>query len=95
MARDNRKYVYLTIGVLRGSETHQALLRDAQENNCEKQLPTLASIRLGDYYRLQQQGMLHSLSSPAETQEALQRLSPDFTDDLALNANAADDAWPE
>lgn len=94
MARDNRKYVYLTIGVLRGSETHQALLKDAEEHNT-KQLPTLASIRLGDYYRLKQQGMLYSLSSPTETQEALQRLSPDFTDDLASNANAADDAWPE
>lgn len=95
MARNNEKYVYLTIGVLRGSDTHQALLRDAEENNCEKQLPTLASIRLGDYYRLKQQGMVHSLSSRAETQEAVQRLSSDFTADLALNADAADDAWPE
>ena len=95
MARDKKKYVYLTIGVLRGSDTHQALLRDAEENNCEKQLPTLASIRLGDYYRLKQQGMLHSLSSHAETQEALARMSSDFPNDLASNASAADDAWPE
>lgn len=94
MGRDNRKYVYLTVGILRGSDTHQALLRDAEKHGT-KQLPTLASIRLGDYYRLQQQGMLYNLSSQAETQEALQRLSSDFTDDLALNADAADDAWPE
>ncbi len=93
MARDNKKYVYLTIGILRDSDIHQALLRDAEEHNT-KQLPTLASIRLGDYYRLKQQGMLHSLSSHAETQEALARMSSDFPNDLASNASAADDAWP-
>lgn len=94
MARNNKKYVYLTIGILRDSETHQALLKDAEEHST-KQLPTLASIRLGDYYRLKQQGMLHTPSSHVETQEAIQRMSSDFTDDLALNADAADNAWPE
>lgn len=94
MARNTDKYVYLTIALLKNGETHQAIKQDAEENGTS-QLPTIASVRLGDYYKLKRQGQLHTLSSREETQQAISQLPHDFTEELAANVEDADEAWPE
>jgi hypothetical protein len=86
MTRDAKKYVYLTIGMPRNGYTHKALLADAAEHNT-KHLPTIAGIRLSEYYRLRDKGIVPSV---APTSDALVEI-----DDLAVNADAANDAWPE
>lgn len=86
MARDKTKYVYLTIGILRHGPTHQALVADAEEHNT-KQLPTVAGLRLSEYYHLRANGMLQAM-----------KLAPDAfaeVDDVTANVSAANDAWPE
>jgi hypothetical protein len=98
MARDNKKYVYLTIGILRNSETHKALLADAEEHNT-KQLPTIAGIRLSEYYQLKRNGLLNmSVSSQkADAQDPVlenDTVGEEFSDAMS-NAADADDAWPD
>jgi hypothetical protein len=48
-SRDYRQYVYLTIALEKNGPTHLALLRDAKEIDT-KQYPTVAALRLKDYY---------------------------------------------
>lgn len=96
MARDNKKYVYLTIGILRNSETHKALVADAEEHNT-KQIPTIAGIRLSEYYQLKRLGLL-GVAGPADrssmTRVADDTVGDELSDALA-NAEEADDAWPD
>lgn len=98
MARDNKKYVYLTIGILRNSETHQSLLADADEHNT-KQLPTVAGIRLSEYYQLKRKGLLGISDTPSAVgaQEQMQvndTVGDEFSDAMS-NAADANDAWPD
>lgn len=65
MARDTKKYAYYTIGILRDSATHRAILRDAEEHNT-KQIPTVIGIRISEYYHLKQQGFSSATISPPE-----------------------------
>jgi hypothetical protein len=48
-SRDYERYVYLTIALEKNGPTHLALLRDAKEVDT-KQYPTVAALRLKDYY---------------------------------------------
>lgn len=48
-SRDYEHYVYLTIALEKNGPTHLALLRDAKEIDT-KQYPTVAALRLKDYY---------------------------------------------
>lgn len=99
MARNPQKYVYLTIGILRGSQTHKDLIADAEEHNT-KHLPTIAGIRLSEYYRLKRQGSLGAIATPEASQNSsdLQSMSGDIDSDYSdalSNAAEADDAWPD
>lgn len=49
--RDYNKNAYLTIVIPKKSETYKALVADAK-NRGISQLPTLAGIRVGDYYQM-------------------------------------------
>lgn len=95
MARNNKKYVYLTIGILRDSETHRSLLADAEEHNT-KQLPTIAGIRLSEYYQLKRKGLLgvSNLQDIQAQEHTRDTIGDDFSDAMS-NAAEADDAWPE
>jgi len=88
--RDSKKYVYLTIGILRDSQTHLDLKADAEECNT-KQLPTVAALRLGDYYRMRREGlpMVPASSLKSSTNSA------DDTMNALSNAAEANNAWPE
>lgn len=48
-SRDYEQYVYLTIALEKNGPTHLALVRDAKEIDT-KQYPTVAALRLKDYY---------------------------------------------
>ena len=87
MARDPKKYLYLTIGVKRGSATYQALLEDAEELGI-KQLPTLAGIRLREFYEMKQSG---SIPSPLPVKE---KVPVHIAGDIEL-IDAANNEWPE
>lgn len=87
MARNPKKYLYLTIGIKRGSPTHLALLEDAEEHGT-KQLPTLAGIRLGEYYEMKRHGTLVTMPSQEEK-------IPAHIADVVENIDAANEAWPE
>lgn len=87
MARDPGKYLYLTIGIKRGSPTHLALLEDAEEHNM-KQLPSLAGLRLSEYYEMKKQGKLPVMTSMKEE-------VPSAIAEIVDNIDAANEAWPE
>lgn len=95
MARDTKKYAYYTIGILRDSETHRALLRDAEEHNT-KQVPTIIGIRVSEYYRLRAQGIpiVPQTSSPEITKEVEKDLDCDHTAAIG-NAKASLGAWAD
>lgn len=94
MARDIKKYAYYTIGILRDSETHRALLRDAEEHNT-KQIPTIIGIRVSEYYRLRAQGVpTVPQPLPEITIEAEKDLDCDHTAAIG-NAKASLGAWAE
>lgn len=98
MARNNKKYVYLTIGILRNSETHKALIADADEHNT-KQLPTVAGIRLSEYYQLKMQGQIGAVISNHDASFVPDKNNADtgemeFREALS-NAADADEAWPD
>jgi hypothetical protein len=96
-SRDYTKYVYLTIALAKNGPTHQALLRDAKEVDT-KQYPTVAALRLKDYYA----GVLRNVqaitgeqgNSPAQLhgQEAPHVITKDATT-AETNADAALDEW--
>ena len=89
-ARDYESYIHLTICIERGSPTHLALLRDAEEIGT-KQLPTVAAVRLKDYYA----GALEALPQRGN-QEAQPKAPSVLSIDAALvasNATAAVDEW--
>jgi hypothetical protein len=56
MKRDYEKHIHLTISIVKGSPTHLALLHDAEQIGT-KQLPTVAAVRLKDYYAGVLQGL--------------------------------------
>ncbi len=87
MKRDTASYLNLTIRIVRGSPTHLALLRDAEERGV-KQLPMLAGIRLGDYYEMKEQRVSFTFAqNHAE-------VAPDHIAELVENIDAASEAWP-
>ncbi len=88
--KDREKYIYLTIGIPRDSSTHKALLADAEEHNT-KQLPTIVSVRLGDYYRMRQQAITVIPYEQAKSTESNEGPSVE----ALSNAAEADDAWPD
>ena len=95
MSRDNKKYVYYTIGILRDGETHKAILRDAEEHNT-KQIPTILGIRIGEYYRLKAQSLpvVPFSPSPEITKEAEADIEPDHSaaiDNAKVSLNVWDD----
>jgi hypothetical protein len=107
MKRDYERYVFFTIGLRRDAATYEALLADAASNSV-KQLPTLITIRLGDYYTLLsllQAGPPAALPAfPQEgssalhahtRQEAKHVWSPVTLTELTANADAALTAWNE
>ena len=88
--------MYLTIGILRNSETHQALIADAEEHNT-KQLPTVAGIRLSEYYQLKRLGLLGAAGPsdrPSLSQVQGDTVGDELSDALS-NAELADEAWPD
>jgi hypothetical protein len=87
--RDTKKYIYLTIGILRDSQTHKDLLADAQEHNT-KHLPTVAGIRLGDYYGMRREGIA-KVGAPVPAQSNEEHAS--YTNVALSNAVAASDEW--
>jgi len=96
-SRDYTKYIYLTIALEKNGSTHQALLRDAKEIDT-KQYPTIAALRLKDYYA----GVLRNVhiitseqgNSPAHLhgQEAPHVIAKDEAM-ASANADAALDEW--
>lgn len=98
-SRDYERYVYLTIALEKNGPTHQALLRDAQEIDT-KQYPTVAALRLKDYYA----GLARAVT-PVSTGEqgefpahlnGHREASDIVTKDAAqavANADAAADEW--
>ena len=88
--RDYESYIHLTICIERGSPTHLALLRDAEEIGT-KQLPTVAAVRLKDCYA----GALEALPQRVD-QEAQPNAPSVLSIDAAMaasNATAAVDEW--
>ncbi len=96
-SRDYTKYVYLTIALAKNGSTHQALLRDAEEIDT-KQYPTVAALRLKDYYA----GVLRNVHAITSEQgnfpvllhghEAPHVITKDATT-AETNADAALDEW--
>lgn len=94
MARNQKKYVYFTIGILRGSQTHKDLIADAEEHNT-KHLPTVAGIRLSEYYRLLRQELLGTVSQHTSGLQSNPDVDlPEYSDALS-NAAEANNAWPD
>lgn len=95
MARNVEKYIYLTIGILRGGATHVALIKDAEEH-CTKHIPTIAGIRLSEYYKLQSTGMFVPTKIPVVAGEVEKHLTSEIDLSAELeNASDALDEWPE
>lgn len=93
MSRDNKKYVYYTIGILRDGETHKAILRDAEEHNT-KQIPTILGIRIGEYYRLSAKGL--PIAPLPSSPEIIKEAEADIDHTAAIgNAKASLGAWAE
>lgn len=91
MTRNTQKYVYITIGMLRNGPTHQALVADAEAHNT-KHLPTIANIRLSQFYELRQSGLLGAFVLPSSSDA---NSVQEQEDTVTANAQAALDAWPE
>jgi hypothetical protein len=58
MAKDPDKYLYITIGLLRGSDAEQRFLADARRNHMVEHPGKLAGIRLTEFYELLETGLL-------------------------------------
>lgn len=86
--------MYLTIGILRNSETHQALIADAEEHNT-KQLPTVAGIRLSEYYQLKRLGLISAVGSSDRPSLVQGDTVGGELSDALSNAEVADEAWPD
>lgn len=93
MARNNKKYAYYTIGILRESPTHRAILKDAEEHNT-KQIPTLLGIRVSEIYRPRPGGVISVIPSlsPETIKEA--EADIDYTESLN-NAKASMGLWDD
>lgn len=89
--RNKEKYVYLTIGIFRDSQTYKDLLADAEQHNT-KHLPTVAGIRLGDYYSMKRHGITSVSVQPSEQPK---EESNSYTDVALSNALAAGDEWAD
>ncbi len=90
MARDKEKYDYYLVGVPKGSQTHKALLEDADKCGT-KQIPTLICIRLGDYYEMRQGGgQVVQITKPEESKEEV-----GYSKAALSNADAASSFWAE
>ena len=95
-SRDYEKYLHLTITIEKGSPTHLALLKDAQEIGATKQLPTVAAAALKNYYA----GMRSTQPATGEQESTSAHLNGKATDVIVkntataeANADAALDEW--
>jgi hypothetical protein len=88
MGRKPEKYLYLTLGIRRGSVLHLHLLEDSEEHDI--QLPTLVKTRLGDYYEGKTRGGGTAL---VERQEVVSPIAEEV--DLIENIDAASVEWPK
>jgi hypothetical protein len=57
--RDYEHFTYWTIAVEKDSETHKAILADANARHT-KQIPTVLSLRIEEYYALKKAGLLYT-----------------------------------
>ncbi len=87
MARDTERYVYLTVGIPRDSETLQKFLQDAKECGMLRELPKLLFTRMVDFYR---QTNTTRAMQPDSVEAPLEVMNEDLA---AINANAALDEW--
>jgi hypothetical protein len=87
MGRNPEKYLYLTLGIRRGSTLHLRLLEDAEEHNV--QLPSLASLRLSEYYEAKMQGGSSAPPPRGRIPTSVAEV------DLIENIDAANDEWPK
>jgi hypothetical protein len=55
--RDYKNFTYWTVAVKKGSDTHDAILQDAEDHNT-RQIPTLLSLRIEEFYALKKAGLL-------------------------------------
>lgn len=58
MGKDTDKYLYVTFGLLRNSETARRFLADAEENHMIDHTGKLAGLRLTEYYKLLATGQI-------------------------------------
>lgn len=68
MAKDPKKYQYITIGLLRDSWALEQFLADAEKHHMADQLGKLAALRLTEYYELVGKGAVLVGSLPAGEQ---------------------------
>jgi hypothetical protein len=66
-ARDYEHFSYWTIAIKKGSPTHNAILDDAEDHTSLKQIPTLLSLRIEEFYALRDAGLL--FTGPGKQQE--------------------------
>jgi hypothetical protein len=100
MGRDYKNNVYLTIAIPKNSNVYRALLADAAERNV-RQLPSLAAVRLADFYELtellKRQGFataVQALPDISTNVEIPEEMDENLVGALQ-NADDADDAWPD
>jgi len=96
-SRDYTKYVYLTIALEKNGPTHLALLRDAEEIDT-KQYPTVAALRLKDYYAGQSSARVASgeqrdVSAHRSNGHLAQHVVTKDEAMASANADAAVDEW--
>jgi hypothetical protein len=93
--RDYETYLYLTIAVERGGPVHQGLLRDAQSVDSQS-LPTIAALRLLDYYTGNTSWASDRSEQESEASHANGKTAPVVTKNrktAEANADAALDEW--
>jgi len=92
MARNKGKYTYYLVGILTDSPTHRAFLADAEKSSA-KQLPTLISTRLGDYYEIMQKHAIVEQQSPLPKEE--EKPNNGYSAIASTNAAQALDEWAD
>jgi hypothetical protein len=94
-SRNHARYLYLTIAVERGGPVHQGLLRDAEAIDSQA-LPTIAALRLLDYYTGNTSRASDRSEQESEASHANGKTAPVVTKNRKTaesNADAALDEW--
>lgn len=97
--RNYDKYAYLTIALDRNSLAYQGILEDAAKIN-SKHYPTIAALRLADYYEMKKTGTLYRIGDATPAQEAVEQPEEEPDSRVKLdkaksdeNADEAADLW--